>query len=117
MLWKWKRGRQRNCEYKKLCLYSFRVGRWGLDAYILKYQADTYLPLHRDLLDGKHWRLNIGWGNNQFIIANYPKKKCGWKIGRLSVYLFRPDLYLHALQIWGKTTKASFGFAKFNNKK
>lgn len=113
MLWKWTEGRQQECKYKKLCLYSFRVRRWGFDGYILKYQANTYLPLHKDPVKGRHWRLNIGWGDNQFLIYSCGRK-CGWKFGKFSVYLFRPDLYLHALQVFGTTVKLSFGFVKFN---
>lgn len=112
-LWKWQTGRQAKCEYKKLPLWHFRIWRWGFDAYVLKYQPDSHLPLHRDpISDGKHWRFNIGWGNSKFNICDHCPT-IGWRIGKLSVYLFRPDIYLHGLSVYGKTTKLSFGFAKF----
>lgn len=111
-LWKWQEGRQKGTLYKKFPLWFFKIWKWGFDAYILVYQPDTFLKLHKDLVEkGNHWRLNIGWGNSQFHIANSPK--CGFKIGKFSVYLFRPDLYLHALSVYGKTIKLSFGFVKF----
>lgn len=111
-LWKWVNGRQSKCDYKKFTLWYFRIWKWGFDAYILKYQPDGYLPLHKDPVEnGKHWRLNIGWGNSQFHICDAPKS--GWRIGKFSVYLFRPDKYLHSLSIYDKTIKLSFGFVKF----
>lgn len=113
-LWTWQEGRQKDCSYKKMCLWSFRLNKWGFDAYLLRYERETYLPLHRDPIPegGKHWRLNIGWGENQFHVFDSPK--CGWSFGKFSVYLFRPDLYLHSLTVHEKTTKLSFGFVKFD---
>ena len=109
-MWKWLRGRQEGCDYKKLPLWRFRIWKWGLDCYILKYQ-EGILPPHKDPVDGKHWRLNIGWG-----IANFccDKVMIGRRFGKLTIFLFRPDLYTHSLYIFRKTTKISFGFVKFN---
>lgn len=111
-LWKWQEGRQKNTTYEKFPLWYFRIWKWGFDAYILRYQPDTVLHLHRDEVEnGMHWRLNIGWGNNTFTICNC--KRFGFRIGKFSVYLFRPDKYLHGLTTYSKTTKLSFGFVKF----
>ena len=112
-LWKWTEGRVKKSAYFKFPLYYFRIWKWGFDAYVLKYRADTYLPMHRDtVIDGKHWRLNVGWGDNQFFICD-GCVDIGWKWGKFSLYLFRPDKYLHALTSYGKTVKLSFGFVKF----
>jgi len=110
-LWKWQNGRQMDCEYKKLPLWYFKIGKFGFDCYILKYNDKQFLPLHVDPIEnGKHWRLNIGWGESEF----YCKKLIfGKKFGKLSLYLFRPDLYKHSLCTMTKTTKISFGFARF----
>lgn len=110
-LWKWQNGRQANCEYKKLPLWFFKIGKFGFDAYILKYNDMQSLPIHRDSIDkGKHWRLNIGWGESKFYCQ---KLIFGKTLGKLSIYLFRPDIYEHSLEVIKKTTKISFGFAKF----
>ncbi len=70
-LWKWQKGRQQNTEYWKFPLWYFRVGKWGFDAYILKYDAYTKLPYHIDKVNnGKHWRLNIKIsGDSSFFIS------------------------------------------------
>ena len=110
-LWKWQNGRQSNCEYKKFPLWYFKLGKFGFDCYILKYKGDSVLPPHKDPIEnGKHWRLNIGWG-----VANFVCEKLifGKRIGNLTIYLFRPDLYTHSLYVFEKTTKVSFGFAKY----
>lgn len=110
---KWQKGRQET-DYEKLRLYSFRIWKLGFDAYVLKYKPDTYLKLHRDPVpSGKHWRLNIGWGDSQFYICDYPRSKCGIHLGKFSLYFFRPDVYLHGLSVYGKTYKLSLGFVKF----
>lgn len=113
-LWKWQKGRQKGTDYMKFPLWYFRISKLGFDAYILKYEANTHLKLHKDqVVGGKHWRLNIGYGNSQFHICDYPKSKCGFKIGKFSLYLFRSDLYLHGLTTYSKTYKLSFGLVKF----
>jgi hypothetical protein len=110
-LWKWQDGRQHGCEYKKFPLWYFKVWKFGFDCYILKYKGDQTLPEHKDLIEnGKHWRLNIGYG-----VANFVCEKLIFseRIGKLTIYLFRPDLYKHSLHIFKKTTKLSLGFAKY----
>lgn len=110
-LFKWQKGRQSNCEYWKLPLWYFRILKFGFDAYILKYSENQVLPEHKDPVEnGKHYRLNIGWG-----VANFVCEKLifGKRIGKLTIFLFRPDLYTHSLYVFEKTTKFSFGFVKF----
>jgi hypothetical protein len=109
---KWQNGRQQGCEYKKFTLWYFRLGKLGFDAYILKYQGDQVLPKHKDPIEnGKHWRLNIGYGVANFVCE---KLILGKRIGKLTIFLFRPDLYNHSLYVFEKTTKLSLGFAKYN---
>lgn len=111
-LWKWHKGRQEDCEYWKFPLLYFKLWRFAMDAYILKYKRDTVLPVHKDPIENaKHYRLNIGWG-----VANFCCDKLiyGNRIGKLTVFLFRPDLYKHSLYIFEKTTKLSIGFIKYN---
>lgn len=92
----------------KMCLYSFKIWKLGFDCYILKYEADTLLPLHRDPINGQHWRLNIRlWGDCRFFTQN-----SGSSFSR--VVLFRPDLYLHSQFVYTPTVKLSFGFVKFD---
>lgn len=110
-LWKWEKGRQSDCEYWKLPIYSFKIWGYGFDCYVLKYSENQVLPEHKDPVEnGKHWRLNIGWG-----FANFCCKKLifGKRFGKLTIFLFRPDLYSHSLYIFEKTFKLSFGFVKF----
>lgn len=105
---KWIEGRQKDCKYWKFPLWFFRIGRWGFDAYILKYANDTLLPLHRDPVQGKHWRLNIKLkGESVFFVENK-----GTTSKRM--IFFRPDLYSHSLTVYKRTTKLSFGFVKFD---
>jgi hypothetical protein len=111
-LWKWLPGRQGRCDYKKFCLWYFRIGKWGFDAYILKYQPLTDLPYHKDPIpDGKHWRLNVKlWGISVFVMEKSGVYKPVWK----RFILFRPDLHYHGLTVRSTTVKLSFGFVKFN---
>lgn len=110
-LWKWQSGRQANCEYQKFPLWYFKIWKLGFDAYILKYEGDQMLPSHKDpIKDGKHWRLNIGWGRANFVCE---KLIFGKIFGKMTIYLFRPDLYQHSLFIFDKTIKLSIGFAKY----
>lgn len=112
-LWKWQDGRQKGCEYKKFTLWYFKVANFGFDCYILKYNSNQVLPSHKDIIeDGQHWRFNVGWGKSKFICE---KIIFGKRFGKLSLYLFRPDLYEHSLHIFQRTTKISFGFARFKN--
>lgn len=107
-LWKWQKGRQGGCDYSKFPLWFFRIGKFGFDAYILKYQPDSRLPVHTDPVDGKHWRLNIKLkGTSTFFLEHHPILK--------RVILFRPDIKAHQLIVHSKgCTKLSFGFVKFN---
>ena len=110
-LWKWTKGRQDKCSYKKFPLWYFSVGKFGFDSYILSYEPNQVLPTHRDPVEGgSHYRLNIGWGNSSFLVKS---KIWGFKFGKLSMYLFRPDLNNHSLVINGRTHKLSLGFVKF----
>lgn len=109
--WKWQKGRQSNCEYQKFPLWYFKIGKFGFDGYVLKYEGDQVLPPHRDPIEGgRHWRLNIGWGAANFVCE---KLIFARRIGRLTVFLFRPDLYEHSLYVFEKTVKLSFGFARY----
>jgi hypothetical protein len=111
---RWLPGRQGKAIYHKLPLFSFRLGRWGFDGYILRYPKNTLLPLHKDPVEsGKHWRCNIKlWGGCVFFCM-------GRQILELGEFLhvFRPDLQDHGLVVIKKTYKLSFGMAKFDKKK
>lgn len=110
-LFKWQNGRQQGCDYRKFPLWFFRIRKFGFDAYILKYQSAQILPPHRDPIErGKHWRLNIGYGNDNFVCESLI---FGCKLGLFTIYIFRPDLYEHSLQVYDNTTKLSIGFAVY----
>ncbi len=106
----WLNGRQESCNYKKMCIWSFKRFKFAFDFYILKYEANTALPWHLDKVeDGTHWRLNIKLkGRAYFFIRNVSRKLIHDKI-----ILFRPDIQEHQLIIITPTIKLSFGFAKF----
>tara|TARA_R110000772_G_scaffold54130_1_gene123579 strand:- start:81280 stop:81633 length:354 start_codon:yes stop_codon:yes gene_type:complete len=112
-MFKWKQGRQNNIIYHKIVLYSFRIWKYGLDCYLLRYQPSTILPTHTDKVNsGEHHRLNINLkGNSEFMIngeiTDTTNKIC----------LFRPDIEPHSLLIHSKTYKISFGYVKFNKSK
>lgn len=109
--WKWVNGRQKNCTYKKFTLWFFRVYNYGFDGYILKYEPNQVLPTHRDhVKGGYHYRMNIGWGRSLFVIKS---KIWRFKLGKLSIYIFRPDIYPHSLIINERTYKLSLGFVKY----
>ncbi len=112
-LWRWQKGRQQNCEYYKLPLWYFKVWVFGFDSYVLKYKANTVLPTHKDpVKNGKHWRINIGYGVANFVCENY---KHGFfkRIGKLTINIFRPDLYEHSLYVFEDTIKLSMGFVRY----
>lgn len=110
-LWRWQKGRQEGCEYKKFPLWYFKVGKWGFDGYILRYQPMTRLPYHKDPVDGKHWRLNISlWGQSVFVME---KEGAYSPIFRRFIF-FRPDIHYHSLNTLSTTYKLSMGFVKFN---
>ena len=108
MIWKWQEGRQKDTTYEKFPLWYFRIWKWGFDAYILRYQPDTYLKLHVDRVDnGKHWRLNIKLVGKASFFCH------GTGIINRRFVFFRPDLYLHSLYAYTKTIRLSVGFVKF----
>jgi len=110
-LFKWQQGRQQGCEYFKFPMWYFKIWKFGFDGYILRYNGDSILGKHTDKIEGaKHYRLNIGWGIANFCCNNIILK---FRIGKLTFYLFRPDLYEHSLYIFEKTYKLSLGFVKF----
>lgn len=109
-LFRWIKGRHSETDYEKFCFLYFRIGKFGFDGYILKYEPKTSLPIHKDPINGKHYRLNIKIsGKCKFWTTSY-KFRRGERI-----ILFRPDLFPHSLEVLTKTYKLSFGFAKFNN--
>lgn len=113
--WKWENGRQLNCKYKKLCLWSFRIKNLGFDAYILKYQPDARLQFHIDPVKGEHRRMNITLkGKSTFCIKTGEYGSTIYNSTKRRIISFRPDLQQHSLFV-GKEgcTKLSFGFVKF----
>lgn len=114
-LWKWQRGRQHGCNYVKFPLWYFKIGKWGFDAYILKYYPNTELKWHTDPVpNGKHWRKNFTIkGYASFLIRrnnnveSYFFSDCS---------MFRPDIHEHMLKVYENgCVKLSFGFVKYNN--
>jgi hypothetical protein len=115
-LFKWQGGRQVGSKYMKMPLWYFRLGRIGLDAYILKYEGNTRLPTHTDPVEnGKHWRLNIVLkGKSTFIIV----KNGLVKYMNKRFTLFRPDIQAHSLVVSDLgCAKLSMGFVLFNKTK
>lgn len=108
-LFKWIEGRQYKTRYHKWCFLYCRIGRYGFDGYILRYQPLSVLPVHNDPIDGKHYRLNIKLSGIAIFKTEHPIIKWGNKL-----CLFRPDICLHSLFVLTKTYKLSLGFAKFN---
>ena len=112
--WKWCKGRQNNVTYEKFCLWSFKIWKWGFDAYILKYAGKTILPWHKDPVEnGEHHRINITLkGFSAFyiridgVIEGAMWEDYGW---------FRPDLHEHMVDVFTDEgcTKLSIGFVKF----
>lgn len=108
--WRWVPGRQQDCQYKKFCLWSFKIFNFGFDGYILRYEAATTLPWHTDQIKGKHWRLNIKvFGKAYFLVKGISRK-----LWHDRFIFFRPDLHAHSLSVIKPTVKLSFGFAKFD---
>lgn len=112
-LWKWQKGRQLGTNYWKFPLWYFRIGKWGFDAYILKYAPFSNLPWHKDPVDGKHWRTNIELsGRSLFMVRDAPNTESCWAFNPIT---FRPDLLEHKLIVSKEgCTKLSLGFVKFN---
>lgn len=108
-VFKWETGRQSETEYHKLRFLNFRLGKWGFDGYILKYPPSVRLKLHRDVVQGDHWRCNIKlWGRCHFTCIG----KQIFSLGEF-IHIFRPDRKLHGLVVFTRTIKLSFGIAKF----
>ena len=107
---KWVPGRVSETTYHKLCFLNIKLGKWGFDGYILKYPRNTILKLHRDTVEGDHWRCNIKlWGRCHFSCVG----RQIFSMGEL-IHIFRPDKRLHGLLVFTKTIKLSFGVAKLN---
>lgn len=112
-LWKWQSGRQQDCEYHKFPLWYFRIWKLGFDAYILKYEPDSFLPWHTDKVEnGKHWRMNINiTGAASFIII---KNDTPFFYLQRKIIIFRPDVFSHSLKVGNKKCiKLSIGLVKF----
>jgi hypothetical protein len=112
-MWKWEKGRQEETEYNKFCLWSFRIWKWGFDAYILKYAPNTRLKWHVDpVKNSRHWRTNLTLkGFASFFIKIDGRTYGGWS----NAGWFRPDIQEHMLVTYSEScTKLSFGFVKFD---
>lgn len=108
---KWIDGRQSTTKYMKFCFLYFKIFNIGMDGYIIKYEADTHLPIHKDPINGRHYRLNIKL-----------KGKCKFwcpssifKIGERIIF-FRPDIFPHTLKTQTKVIKLSLGLGIYNKK-
>ena len=113
-LWQWQKGRQQGTEYEKFPLWYFRIGKFGFDAYILKYAPNTTLEWHTDPVpNGKDWRKNFklkGWAT--FLIKKEDVHRAYFSD---STPIFRADLYEHMLRTYEKECiKLSFVFVRFN---
>ncbi len=109
-LFTWIKGRQEGTEYQKFCFLYFKIFKLGLDGYILKYEPNTILKPHRDVIDGKHYRLNIE-------LAGEGEFECESEIINImnKIHLFRPDINIHS--VINKNSKRyvlSLGLAIFN---
>lgn len=106
-LWRWQRGRQSDHEYYKFPLWYFTIGKWGFDAYILKYSKEGTLPKHKDVIpNAEHHRLNIRLtGDATFFMDG--------KVVHKRIICFRPDIHSHSLWVKSPTLKLSFGLVKF----
>ena len=90
---KWTNGRQGG-KYQKKLLFQFGLGKYGMDCYLIKFEPFTYLMPHKDIVDGKHLRLNYVYkGTGDFRCENKildnPKLK-----------LFRADINEHSMLNW-----------------
>lgn len=118
---RWVPGRQsltgvNPCPYEKFCIMNFRIGRFGFDFYILRFNhMNSMLAIHVDPLvpEGKHYRLNIRLlGKCEFKLAGVPHYM--W---RNTILFFRPDIVPHGLFIFNRTIILSAGAAYFNGDK
>ena len=110
---RWDRGRQET-GYLKKTLYTFRLGRFGTDAYLLKFPEGCDVPTHTDPVDdSRHYRLNVvlqhAESGGEFVcddpIVDLPRIK-----------VFRPDKNLHSVRRIEKGTRfvLSLGLALQN---
>lgn len=115
---RWERGRQQHTIYYKLKLWSFKIWKWGFDAYILKYPPHASLTPHVDGVEnGEHWRMNITLKGRACFsvlkgrgINSYGR----WITTQQRVNIFRPDKELHTLLVDNNTCiKLSLGYVKF----
>lgn len=107
----WQKGRQKGVIYFKKLLFKFKLGKIGMDCYLLKYPPHTSLPRHKDeVKGGKHWRFNLSLkGSSTFYLFT----KRGLKKYKYFC-LFRPDIQEHWVQSYEKgCLKLSIGLAKF----
>jgi hypothetical protein len=92
-LWRWLPGRQ-STGYRKLLLASGAT--W--DAYLIDYPCGSFVPPHRDPVDGEkqHYRLNV-------TIYGDPKAFWAWGRGVVRRFgrfvLFRPDRDTHGVYV------------------
>lgn len=109
---KWVKGRQQKTEYYKWCFLYFKIFNIGVDGYILRYEAETILPIHKDPVEGSHYRLNV-------LLKGRSSFWCPSSIWRRKnkVILFRPDKFYHSLTAYTKTYKLSLGLVIFKSKK
>lgn len=102
MLFKWQQGRQQTGYFKMLLA---KGKSW--DCWLLKYEAGAFIPLHKDVIEGKeHYRLNIclkraDYGG-KFYIPMYGFSEddhdfCRKGISTRRWHLFRPDLVEHGV--------------------
>lgn len=115
-LFKWLDGRQMHTKYHKWCFLYFKIFNIGIDGYILRYEPETILPIHKDKLEtsenkSRHYRLNVLLkGKTSFWCPSTIFKY------RNRVIFFRPDKFYHSLTVYTKTYKLSFGLAIYKTK-
>lgn len=108
-LFKWIKGRQDSTQYKKLCFLCFKFLWWGFDGYLLKYEPNQQLAIHKDPVDGgNHYRLNIKLSGK----CKFWSTSTIWQWGDKIIF-FRPDLFFHNLVTQSKVLKISLGYVKF----
>lgn len=104
----WEKGKEDDIFYKKYKIYSFKIYKYGFHCYILEYPNCTYLPEHKDMINGKYYKCNITlYGENKFVC-----NKLLFKIKNINI--FRSDKELHSLICYEDTLKLSIGFTKLN---
>jgi len=110
-LFKWVKGRQNTTQYERFCFLYFRFLYWGFDGYLLRYEPNQQLPIHRDPVEGgAHYRLNIKLcGRCKFWSTSHIFAIGQW------LFLFRPDLFFHNLVTYSKVWKLSLGFVKYKH--